>query len=285
MSGKRETLKKIVLKIEDGMDPRDVLCTTYQMRNFYKQMHDGFFSVLDIMNYIQHHQIVKWCKNGSEVLDVCCGRGLLLPMLRYQRKDIKGYTGVDIKKENATFMRSRVTDGKELSEDYYPFPVSFVQSNVARMAKKLDKKFDFIVYTSAIEHMNKDHGVVSLQQCFKLLTKKGRLILTCPNTPEERSGYDTQYKAHVYEWKRSELITELDKAGFEVLHEYGVLISRKDLMQAVAGTQLEDTITKISEFIPSEWLLPVFAPLFPSVSKEIGFVCKRKEKGLFSKKG
>ena len=32
-----DTEKKIVHKIEEGMDPQDVLCTTYQMRNFYAQ--------------------------------------------------------------------------------------------------------------------------------------------------------------------------------------------------------------------------------------------------------
>mgnify|MGYP002228615236 FL=1 len=34
------------------------------------------------------------------VLDVCCGRSLMLPLLRYYAKDIASYTGVDISKAN-----------------------------------------------------------------------------------------------------------------------------------------------------------------------------------------
>lgn len=45
--------KQIVYRVEDGMDRSKVLCTTYQMRNFYSQFRDGFFTNLDVMNYIQ----------------------------------------------------------------------------------------------------------------------------------------------------------------------------------------------------------------------------------------
>lgn len=44
------------------MNPQDVLCTTYQMRNFYMQFRDGFFSNLDVMNYIQHHAVALMAK-------------------------------------------------------------------------------------------------------------------------------------------------------------------------------------------------------------------------------
>ena len=45
--------KDIVYRVEDGMDREKILCTTYQMRNFYMQFRDGFFTNLDVMNYIQ----------------------------------------------------------------------------------------------------------------------------------------------------------------------------------------------------------------------------------------
>ena len=92
--------KKIVKKIEEGMDPQDVLCTTYQMRNFYMQFRDGFFSNLDVMNYIQHHAVALMAKKGMNVVDVCCGRSLVLPLLRYYARDINSYTGVDICETN-----------------------------------------------------------------------------------------------------------------------------------------------------------------------------------------
>lgn len=80
--------KDIVYRVEDGMDREKILCTTYQMRNFYMQFRDGFFTNLDVMNYIQHLAAAHMAKKGMNVLDVCCGRSLMLPLLRYYAKDM-----------------------------------------------------------------------------------------------------------------------------------------------------------------------------------------------------
>jgi SAM-dependent methyltransferase len=265
---------EIVKRVEDGMDRHDILCTTYQMRNFYRQLGDGFFSVLDVMNYIQHHQVVKWCKPGNHVLDVCCGRGLLLPMLRYQRKDIGSYTGVDIEPKNAIFEHKRVPDGKPIDPDYYPFPVHFVRANVADMSPRLERRFDVIVYTSSIEHMHKDMGQQSLYECRAAAKDGAIMIVTCPNTPEGQDGYDTQYRAHVYEWKRSELVDGLALAGWDILSEYGLLHNKKDLGHELDAVGMGEMFRRVSKFVPSEWLIPVFSPMFPRSAKEIGLVCK-----------
>jgi 2-polyprenyl-3-methyl-5-hydroxy-6-metoxy-1,4-benzoquinol methylase len=265
-------MKKIVYKIEDGMDRKEIEATTYQMRNFYRQMGDGFFSVLDVMNYIQHQQIVRLCKKGNHVLDICCGRGLLLPMLRYERKDIASYTGVDIEPKNAIFTSQRVTDNKPIEKDYYPFPVNFIESNVSEMSQKTSKKFDVIVYTSAIEHMQKETGMQSLFECRKLAHPGTLFILTCPNTPENQDGYDCQYAAHVYEWKRSELLEGLQLAKFKVVTEWGLLMDKQVLYEEAQKLGLYQSIKRIEKFIPSEWFVPIFSPLFPEKSKEIAFL-------------
>lgn len=267
--------KRIVHKIEPGMDRQTVHCTTYQMRNFYKQFRDGLPSSLEVMNYIQHHQITRWCKPGNHILDVCCGRGLMLPLLRYHAKQIGSYTGVDIKPGNATFTRQRVTDGKSINpKEYYPFPVSFVHSDVSEMSNHLTRKFDIIIYTSAIEHMHKNVGQASLVECRKVSKPGTILILTCPNTPETQDGYDTQYKAHVYEWKRSELSSGLKQAGFSIITEWGIHISKRDLKSEAERLGLLPLIERLEKFIPGEWLTPVLAPMFPKASKEIAFLAK-----------
>lgn len=268
-------MKKVVYKVEDGMNRDDILCTTYQMRNFYRQMGDGYFTNLDVMNYIQHHQIVKWCKRGARVLDVCCGRGLLLPMLRYLSSNIFSYTGVDIEAKNAIWQTQRVTDGKTLEKGYYPFKTRFVQANVAEMSERIGtERFNVIVYTSAIEHMHHDSGLASLYECRKVALDKAMLILTCPNTPETQDGYDTQYAAHVYEWKRSELLEGLRQSGWRVITEYGLMLDRKTLHDEGERLGILPMIERLEKFVPGEWLLSTFAPLFPKVSKEIGFIAE-----------
>src|SRR5262245_28038384 len=106
--------REIVFRIEEGMDRQKVEATTYQMRNFYRQFNDGFFSRLDVFNYASHHWIAKHAH--GHVLDVCCGRGLVLPLLRYHGKGIESYTGLDIEPANAEWQYKRVTDGKRLTD-------------------------------------------------------------------------------------------------------------------------------------------------------------------------
>ena len=270
------TDKQIVYRVEDGMDRQAILCTTYQMRNFYRQLGDGFFSVLDIMNYIQHHQVVRMIKRGDRVLDMACGRGLLLPLLRYHRKEIAEYVGVDIYPKNAIFLEKRVTDGKSIADlaQYYPFPVYFVESDVAEMSAKLDGVFDFIVYTASIEHMHRDHGAASLVEARKVAAPDATLFITCPNTPPDKDGYETQYRAHVYEWKRDELVQALAESGWRVVREFGLLMRKKDLKLAMVQAGLGRVFHAIDANVPPEWYIPVLSSIFPKQSREIGFVCE-----------
>lgn len=264
-------MKKIVYKVEPGMDRTELEATTYQMRNFYRQLGDGFFSVLDTMNYIQHQYVVYQAKKGDKILDVCCGRGLLLPMLRYNRKNIYSYTGVDIKPSNAIWTEKRVTDNKPIDKDYYPFKTRFVCSNVKDMAEKLlPENYTFVVYTSSIEHMQKDAGLQSLYEIRKVSLSGTRIILTCPNTPENKDGYDTQYAAHIYEWKRSELIKAFDEVGFRILDEWSILSDKKEIMEALKRKGLYQELYTCFKHIPSEWIIPVLSPL--AEPKEIAFM-------------
>jgi 2-polyprenyl-3-methyl-5-hydroxy-6-metoxy-1,4-benzoquinol methylase len=271
------TTKNLVHRIEDGMDRTEVYATTYQMRNFYRQMADGFFQPIDVMNYIQHHQIAKWAKKGTRILDVCCGRGLLLPLLRYHAKEVAHYVGVDIKPENAIFRDRRVTDGKPIpDEGYYPFPVDYLETDAAEMAGPLTERgwdFDLIVYTSAIEHMNRPVGLATLGQCREVVTPHGALVLTTPRTPDDKDGYDTQYRAHVYEWTRPELLQGLADTRWGVTAEWGIYASLSDIKAAAEPLGLRPLVDRLAEFVPVEWLLPVLAPMFPKVAKEIAFLC------------
>jgi ubiquinone/menaquinone biosynthesis C-methylase UbiE len=213
----------MVHRVEEGMDRQEILCTTYQMRNFYRQLGDGFFTNLDVMNFIQHLRAVQMMKPGWKVLDVCCGRGLLLPLIRWYRKDIGEYVGVDICEANVREAQTRTAYKQIDHESYYEFAHRWVICSAAEMSERLAADhFDFAVYTSSIEHMHRDAGEQSLQECAKVLKPGAMLFLSCPNTPEGQDGYDTQYKAHVYEWKLSELRSALAVAGFVIEREYGL---------------------------------------------------------------
>jgi SAM-dependent methyltransferase len=195
-------------------------------------------------------------------------------MLRYYAKDIESYTGIDIKPENATYRNRRVTDNKPVEKNYYPFRVYFVNGNVAEMSSKLSKQyFSFIVYTSSIEHMHPDLGLKSLYEARTVAKDGARLFLTCPNTPEDQNGYDTQYAAHIYEWKRSEIESGLKGSGWKLEDVYGIYMKADALKRCLdKRPNLKKMYERQRTYISSEWLIPGYAALFPEDASELAYV-------------
>lgn len=273
--------KNIVHRIEDGMDRENVLCTTYQMRNFYDQMRDGFFTNLDIMNYIQHYAAAQMAKKGMNLVDVCCGRSLMLPLLRYYAKGINSYTGIDISKKNLKeAMRGAVKKNltAEQLKTYYPFTVSWKLGNVAGMSSSIPEEFaDFVIYTSAIEHMHKDDGYQSLIECQKIMKEGAVMFLSCPNTPG--NGYHTQYRAHVYEWGYEELKDALTNLGFEIIQEVGLVMAVKEMDRFYENQPqaVQELYQVMKAYLPTPWLTTILSIPFPKASKEILFIVKKKQ--------
>lgn len=271
--------KQIVHKVEPGMNIQDVLCTTYQMRNFYSQFRDGFFSNLDVMNYIQHFAAARMAKKGWNVVDVCCGRSLMLPLLRWYAKDIASYTGVDISKANikeAMRGAARKLTPEEL-KTYYPFKVMWKLCNVAEMTKAVPvNSTDFVIYTSAVEHMHKDVGLQSLKECYKIMKPGAVMFLSCPNTPG--NGYNTQYAAHVYEWGYDELKSVLHDIGFKIENEVGLVMGAKEMKefyQSLPNNEIRSFYDTMSRYVPTTWLTAMMSIPFPKASKEILFVVRK----------
>jgi|TARA_B100001964_G_C14238332_1_gene603641 2-polyprenyl-3-methyl-5-hydroxy-6-metoxy-1,4-benzoquinol methylase len=274
-----EKPSKIVEKITEDIDPKEVICTTYQMRNFYNQLGDGFFSGLDIMNLIQHYKAVEMMNRGDVVLDVCCGRGLLLPLIRYYKREIEEYIGVDISERNIKEQTRRSGRKSIDGLDYYPFKVTHVISNVSEMSERIDSKIDFIVYTSSIEHMQKEDGIKSLLECYKLLKPEHKMFLSCPNTVEKKDPYDTQYAAHLYEWNLDELSTECKNVGFEIEKTFGLYAKKKKFDNLMEGNEL---YKKFKEYIPTPFLMSFFPVIYPEYADEVLMILKKPKYKSFT---
>ena len=266
--------KKIVHKVEPEMNRGDIYCTTYQMRSFYRQLGDGFFTNLDVMNYIQHHRAAMMIRKGWNVLDVCCGRSLMLPLIRYHAKDIGEYVGVDISEKNLNEAQTRCPTGKDIDHrERYPFRHSWVQADVAEMSKHLQANhFDLVIYTSAIEHMTKDAGAQSLRECRAVAKPGATLFLSSPNTS---GGQETQYAAHLYEWPMSELQAEAQRSGWRVDEVVGLVANIRDIERMIAvQPALRKAYEAQAKHLPREWLTALWGIPFPQIAKEVLWVCK-----------
>jgi len=271
--------KKIVHEITPDIDPRSVLCTTYQMRNTFRQFYDGVASELEVYSYFLHQAAAELCPKQGRVLDVCSGRGLLIPFLRYHASPSL-YVGVDISPKNATW--SRGVDprrgGKELKE--WGFKTVYVESNAATMVDPVQnaigvgKLFDLVVYTASIEHMQPSDQKKSLVACNQLCTPKGQMYLTFPVT-HGVSGYDTQYKAHVYEPSMPEIHEWLSVAGWKVVRRFGWLVKTHSFRKRLDPKRLK-TAEYIYSMMPRPLALVMVAALFPDVADEVALLCVKR---------
>src|SRR5579862_8426413 len=110
-----------------------------QMDDFYQAFAAGRVKPTSVMNYIQHLVIAERIQPGNWVLDVCCGRGLQIPLLKHRIPALGGYVGVDISPENIEEAASviRYGDGNPP-----PFPYAFVQGDVTCDLTRLGRVFD-----------------------------------------------------------------------------------------------------------------------------------------------
>jgi len=205
---------------------------------------------------------------------MCCGRSLVLPLMRYYAKEVDEYIGIDIEPKNIIAYKKNITNGKAINAKYfYPFKVDFKVGNVAEMPFE-DNYFDLIIYTSAIEHMQKKDGEKSMEEAHRVLKRGGELFLSCPNTPEDRDGFDTQYRAHLYEWKISEIEKMIKELRMEIILRIGLVINKNDLLE-VLDEKLKSFYDIANSYLPNEFLQCLFSIPYYKKAKEVLFILKK----------
>jgi len=244
-----------------------------QMDDFYAALAAGQVKPTGIMNYIQRLYVTDCCAAGARVVDVCCGRGLQLPVLYRYRPTLGGYLGLDISTDNLAEARHRVG---QLDQQYErSFPVELVQCDVTE-PWPITETFDVAIYTSALEHLPRELGIASLRHTAAALAPTGRLFLSTPNTagPPPRK---LQHRVHVYEWSDVELRGVLTNLGLIVEAAVGLLPPPpEELADALArayGLGAAAWYEQLRAVVPAAFLDTVSAATVPEVAVELLYVC------------
>ncbi|MDP4511759.1 class I SAM-dependent methyltransferase [Nonomuraea turcica] len=249
--------------------------STNQMDDFYAALQRGEAKVSGLMNMMQHLIVAERCAPGAKVLDVCCGRGLALPLLYRYAPDIEQYVGLDVSPGNLSEARERIAF---LLKTYGGlFPVELIECDVAEPWPELPA-FDVALYTSALEHLPFELGARSLRSTAQALAPGGALFLSTPQAfgPPPRP---LRYRVHVYEWSRKEVEQVVGEAGLVVEDVMGLLPPEPD---AVAGELAErygqgaaDWYHDLATRVPAALLDTVSAVSVPKTATELLYVCRR----------
>lgn len=247
-----------------------------QMDDFYEALRCGQVKPSGIMNYVQRLHIANRCPPGAAVVDVCCGRGLQLPVLYRYASHIDRYVGLDIASSHLAEARARVA---ELDRHYggRPFDVDFIECDVARPWPDI-AACQVAVYTSALEHLPREEGTSSLRYAAAALADGGTLYLSTPNTTGARPRL-LQHGVHVHEWNTAELQPVLDGAGLVLNEIIGLLPPSQERVAAALAEQFGDGAVRwyqrLREMMPAPFLDVVAAAAVPEVATEVLYVCSR----------
>jgi len=253
--------------------------STNQMDDFYAALSRGEAKPSGLMNLLQHLIVAERCAPGIRVLDVCCGRGLALPLLFRYAPTIAGYVGLDISAPNLEEARQRIEALRAAYGDL--FPVTLVECDVAQPwpdQTSQEQGFDVALYTSALEHLPFELGAQSLHRTAAALTPGGLLFLSTPAAvgPPPRP---LQYRVHVYEWSRDEVEQIVTEAGLIIEDVMGLLPPAPDATVAALtdryGQAAAAWYRDLADHVPRALLDTVCAVAVPEVATELLYVCRR----------
>lgn len=166
------------------------------------KQHPFAFGAVDSDVRAYQQKYVGYFRPGEHVLELACGYGVFLEVLR--ERDVKG-TGVDIFGEALDVCRHK--------------GLSVEKAEVTRFVATTEERFDGIFCAHLIEHLPGDTIPEFVMNCYRILRPGGRLILITPNSQNIQVITETFWLDLTHERLLPRILLEslLKDAGFRVL--------------------------------------------------------------------
>ncbi|MBI4685927.1 MAG: class I SAM-dependent methyltransferase [Nitrospirae bacterium] len=154
---------------------------------------------------LRKRRIKKYIKKGS-ILDVGCGRGLFLDIMRKDGWDV---AGVEFDEATASYAK-KVYDINVVSGD--PEEWGFSSEN-----------FDVIIISHVLEHLHNPAQMI--KECRRLLKKNGLFVCAIPNLASLQASagkgawFHLDIPYHIYHFSRDGLIRLLNINSFKIVGE------------------------------------------------------------------
>lgn len=165
---------------------------------------------------VRYFEAARCVRAGDRVLDAACGLGYGSTVLT-ENSRCASYTGIDFSSYAVDY--ARVNFPGRCQE------IEFREGSLPECMESFDAaSFDFIASFETLEHLRDPHRY--LQECNRLLTPGGRLMISVPNDWAEADGIDPNpHHFHVYTWEK--ILEELEGAGFLVERTIAETVSRR----------------------------------------------------------
>jgi len=106
--------------------------------------------------------------------------------------------------------------------------VEFAFHSMVDLSRYADGSFDLVYSGQSIEHVSEAEGDMVAGEVFRVLEPGGWFCLDTPNGPAWRLRSDELMNHdHQIEYAAGELVTKLERAGFEVTERKGLNLMRR----------------------------------------------------------
>jgi SAM-dependent methyltransferase len=143
----------------------------------------------------------------TPLIDIGCGSGLISQLISSK----VGYVGIDFNPNYlATTWKGRTVDGK-------------IGGNILSLPF-LDSSFRTALLLHVIEHFPAEKQILLLREAYRVLSKRGRLIISTPNLDTLRNAekfLPPNNPKHFHCLHLQELRTLLKEAGFQEIRRHG----------------------------------------------------------------
>jgi len=234
----------------------------------------GFIHRDYIAHCLRWTHVCKYLAQGqryksAKIADVGCGRELPLAKTLYSSRYIpEMYVGIEygpIEKEAIEVLTR--TD---------KFPLEYhVNTDVTNYPE--DGKFNLVTCFEVFEHVEPEHGVRLLHKLKSLLddSPESCIMLSTPCYDEQTGAADN----HVNETTYEALGSIIENVGLEIKSVYGTFASIRDYKDAITACGLDGVFTALRGYYDTNYLATVFAPMFPSKSRNCLWTLTKAKNG------
>jgi len=216
-------------------------------------------------DYLAHslrwtHVLKHVKKDDMNILDVGCGNAMLAQVLYVNKRGNCNYTGVEIRKTMLD-----IADKRKLKKE-----PRLIQMDITKDKMPVDDGWaDIVTCFEVAEHIPPEDLDFMLKDINRCVKSNGVVLLSTPN-------YDGKHQAanHLKEYTEDELSNHL-RQYFSITKKYGTFASQKDI-EVILSQSERELWEKLKEYYDSNMFSVLFAPLYPSQSRNILWVLKKK---------
>lgn len=221
-------------------------------------------------------------KGKNKILDIGCSDGAFLQIYEKlargpSNKKLK-YLGVDMRGEALDKLQEYVKNNfnENVQKRIRTENINFIDKKQVIALKKKYKQFDCILALEIIEHVERDKGVIFIDNCSTMLADRGSLILSTPI--HQKAGEELYYPcSHPYEYEYDELKHMLNDK-FEIVQMLSgrtkANLLKNELKHHPEVYKFYKQLIKSTK--QGSWINSLFATQFPRISENIIFICKKR---------